>query len=217
MGRRRKRHKFIFSLPSFVLAASVCLVVIAVGLLLWSMNRIPQLPDISYVPKQVVVDPGGANPKGPKVDTRPGGWENLPETSPPLITGGGGTSLSQLSQDERLISIGHKYQILFGSLKNSYEAELNRLMEFARNDYQAAMRGEKDVSRASLAVGYYQAGRALEKECDQRFKGLLEQMEKELKLYGLPLDIARKAEKEYTDQKSRARKELFMKIARLGG
>lgn len=217
MRRRRKRLKFKISLPSFVLAASICFVVITVGLLLWSMNRSPQLPDISYVPKQVVAGPEGANTKGSKTDTQPGGWGNPPVTSPPLITGGGGTSISQLSQEEILFSIGEKYQILFRSLKNSYEAELSRLVEFARNDYQAASRGEKDISRSSLAVGYYKAGRALEKECDQRFKGLLDQMEKELKLYGLPLDIARKAEKEYADQKSKARKELLMKIARLGG
>ncbi|MHB8919085.1 MAG: hypothetical protein ACYC4H_13745, partial [Desulfocucumaceae bacterium] len=120
MGRRKKRLKLKFSLPSFVLAVSICFVVMTVGLLLWSMNRSPQFPDISYVPKQVVADPGGINTKGSKADSVPGGWGNPTETSPPLITGGGGTYLSQLGQEERLIYIGKKYEMLFSNLKNSY-------------------------------------------------------------------------------------------------
>ncbi len=225
MGRHRSRSKIKLSSPGTVLAASLCLVVVTVGLVLWFLNLGPRFPEISYVPDRGWADPGGEIAKGPPAVARPGvqdapmsgAQDGLRTAGRPGLSGEAGVSTAQLSKEEKLAAIGQKYEFLLKNLKSCYEAELNRLIQHARNDYQAAGRGEKDISLSRLAVEYYRAGRALEKECDRRFDGLLENMKKELKMHGLPLDLAHQAEKEYIDQKNRARKEILVKIARHGG
>ncbi len=106
------------------------------------------------------------------------------------------------------------YTQIFESMEAQYKQELNRLVESAKADYIAVKRGQKDITISRLALDYVNEGKKLEKDADQEFFRILGNLRSELKVQGLPMDMADQAEKHYKEQKSQMRKDLLMQLAR---
>lgn len=188
-------------------AALACIVIIAAV----SMSSGGNFKDISYIPRGegTLFDnsPGDGSGNG---DAGTGGTDapslpnqaNLPEEYKQPTP-------QNISQEQKHDFIEKKYTYLFNSLDDYYNWELKRLLQAAKNDYLAVKNGRKDMPLTQLANEYLRAGRSLEKEADNNFSVVLGQMKSELKANDLPLDLAKEAEKEYKEQKSQMRKDLF--------
>ncbi len=191
-----------------VMSLSIIIVILVIGSVLWFINREPDFPDISYVPNNDwgEVDWSKDSSDNPELSSFLETFDEAPKSGEVSIE-----PLPQISKEERLKAINQKYKNAFQSLEKFYEIEINRLIEFAKRDYQAAKDGLTDVPISTLVSQYYQAGRNLEKNSDQRFNYVLEEMKKELKTYGLSMEVINQIEKEYTDQKNSLRKEILSK------
>ncbi|NTW06196.1 MAG: hypothetical protein HGA27_08800 [Peptococcaceae bacterium] len=207
-GRTRKLS------PGAVVIISVLMVMLASGGLIWFLNQGPDFPDISYVPKN---NWGGIDWS----DNSPEDYSQLPAFLDSFASGTGGSGLygkplPSMSEGERLTAINQKYKGAFNSLESFYNGEIARLVGAAKRDYQASKDGLKDTSTTALAVQYYSAGQSLERDCDRKFEYVLNEMKKELKINGLPMDLATQAQEKYSAQKSARRTEILMKGAIAG-
>ncbi len=208
--KRRSRGKRFYSfwtdLPKVITVVSLIVVVLVVGSVLLIINQTPKFPDISYVPKKEWggIDWSNASEKQAKL---PDFLETFTESTG--TSGESWGSTAPMSKAEKYDAINKKYKNAFSDLKKFYEAELNRLMEHAKMDYQASKNGTKDIAISALATQYLEAGKNLEKDCDFIFNSVLEEMKRELAANGLPADLAKQAENEYKAQKSNMRVEII--------
>lgn len=202
--------------PITVLIATLCLTAGIMSLVVWNMSKGPDFSgiNITYVQDEIsdsalwqiglsaAGESGGSDASGAGTTGEPPGSADMPQVRP------------RMSDSEKLEAIEKKYTVLYNGLKTVYLKELDRMIKHAKNDYEAIRSGKREVSVSGLVIEYMRAGRALESNCDGKFNSLLKEMKNELIINNLPLDLADQAEKEYNDQKSRARKDILTKVAR---
>lgn len=188
-------------------------VVLITTVVLWSFNRGPGLPPISYTPSRELVDyQVGDTPDNGPLREEGGANSYIPGYSP--LTAPLSVELpAQLTQAEKEKIIEDKYQLLFDNLRSLYQKELDRMLSCAREDYEAQRAGIKKITLSQLAMDYMQAGRDLEGDCDRKFARVLEAMKSDLSRNNLPQDLADQAQEQYQEQKSQARSKLYMKMA----
>ncbi|MBF8983002.1 hypothetical protein IZY60_05585 [Lutibacter sp. B2] len=108
-------------------------------------------------------------------------------------------------------TIVQKYTKQFANLKSEFNGKLATLLGEAKGEYNALSDEDKMSEKFSLGLKYLKKGKALEKECDGRFYGVLDEMKKELEENEYSLDSAGTAKAEYKKQKSERRKALMKK------
>lgn len=206
MSRLKLISILIIALPATVLITTV---------VLWSLNRGPGLPPISYTPSRELADfQVGDIPDNNALPREEGGADSYISGYSPLTAQLSMELPAQLTQVEKEKIIEEKYRPIFDNLRSSYQKELDRMLSCAREDYEAQRAGIKRIPLSQLALDYLQAGRDLEGDCDRKFARVLEAMKRDLSRNNLPQDLADQAQKQYQEQKSQARSKLYMKMAR---
>jgi len=168
--------------------------------------------DISYMPRGegTLFDSSPGNDPSGNGDAGTGGTEGpAPPNQANLPAEYQRFAPQNMSQEQKNNFIEKKYTYIFNSLDDYYNWELKRLLQAAKNDYLAVKNGRIDIPLTQLANEYLRAGRSLEKEADNNFSIVLGQMKSELKANNLPLDLVKKAEKEYQEHKNQMRKDLL--------
>jgi len=108
--------------------------------------------------------------------------------------------------NDRHREVALKYKSRFARLQSEYQGKLNNLLASAKADLKE---NDSKASLVKLAYNYLKKGQAMEKECDNRFYTILNEMKQELRQENLPMDLAREAEREYKSQKSQRRGHLL--------
>ena len=202
------------SLKQWLIALSGIVISITVIVLL--LNSGPNLPPVSYVPRQIDISiPGEEINNAPEAgqDSNNGPDKDAAEPR----SGGWGTRMvipPDLSNEEKLALIEKNYKKALNNLSDAYLKEINRLIKCAKEDYLTAKNGHKDTSVSKLALEYFKLGQSLEKDCDRNFYRIMDAMKNDLSSNNLPLDMADQAEQAYKEQKSQARKEIMAMVTR---
>ncbi len=110
-----------------------------------------------------------------------------------------------------LDSIISAYEPAFEELEDKSLERLGGLYEAALADYYEEEQ-QGTVDRFMLTNKYIQAGRMLEKNVDQVFYELLEEMEADLKAGGLSLDVLEEIEATYTQAKADKKRQLLQRL-----
>ncbi|WP_027364678.1 hypothetical protein [Desulfotruncus alcoholivorax] len=179
--------------PKFLIAATSLLCVIGISLLLLINNAGPGGSDLTKNYH------GMTNPAGePGSSGAPGTFQGGAGID--LLPGPG--DLSQLGsgvEQEKYKAILLKYTALFSNLQSEYTGKLNNLLKRAQVDVKNSGGQKKEVIK--IAYRCITEAKALEKECDAKFYGILSDMENELKQGHFPLDVVDEAESQYRQQK----------------
>jgi hypothetical protein len=110
-----------------------------------------------------------------------------------------------------LESILNNYEPVFVSLQDEAISRLDDLMEQGLEEYRREER-RGTLDQFSLSNKYIQAGRMLEKNVDQLFYDLLDNMKSDLAANGYSTDIAVDIEERYISAKEAKKKELFDRL-----
>jgi len=110
-----------------------------------------------------------------------------------------------------LESILNNYEPVFVSLQDEAISRLDDLLEQGLEEYRREER-RGTLDQFSLSNKYIQAGRMLEKNVDELFYDLLDNMKSDLLANGYSTDIAGDIEERYVSAKEAKKKELFDRL-----
>jgi hypothetical protein len=112
----------------------------------------------------------------------------------------------QVAQKNSLETIKTKYMKDFSALELSFKINIDSLIGSALGDYKSGKYSKMDIAKK-----YLDQGKAMEENSDAAFYVLLEDMEKELKSNGHPLDITNDIKTYYEGYKKTEKNKLVDK------
>jgi len=116
------------------------------------------------------------------------------------------------SHKEKTVTVSdieERYSPRFLALKDEFNGELNSLIVQGLEEYGTYQQNNIDPPLIKLVLKYLSLGRALEDECDRRFNNLVGQMKQELSANSLPVNLIKKAERQYENQKLQEKRQLI--------
>jgi hypothetical protein len=100
------------------------------------------------------------------------------------------------------------YEQKCASLRGEYDGKLQGLLEQCKMEYLKLPKEQRTAAKSALQLKYLKKGKALEKECGNRFESIMAQMQVELENNNLPSDYIDSARNQYAQEKSK-REENF--------
>lgn len=111
--------------------------------------------------------------------------------------------------------VEEKYKPAISELEAQAYANLDALKDIAVNEYLEMAANDQKISYPYFYNKYTAAATELEQRTDKMFYALVDVMEQELKIHGLPVQATKAMVKEYENRKNKLRRDILKETAGL--